>query len=184
MRYIYTLDTNNPGVLQNLPNVWTSPAGIQYTDFKNRPEAELNSLNWYAANEIFPSQTEWEERTGYDAVFNQNTNRFDVTWIVDYMSIDRIRDLKKEKLREQFTEYTKTLFNLDNEDQFKENIIRAIALLAAGKTSQNNTYLANIVNIATRYTNTRNTFDSKLIEIDTLTDPVDVIALVHNIPVK
>ena len=114
MRYVYAPDTNAPGPIQNLPASWKDPVtGLTYTNFPLRSEEELNTLGWYACDEVFPTTSEFEIRTDYLIVFNASVSRFDVVWNKEYRSLEDCKDIKTSMLDSELQDLFVNTFGTD-----------------------------------------------------------------------
>ncbi|MCB1711565.1 MAG: hypothetical protein KDH96_03515 [Candidatus Riesia sp.] len=176
MKYVYALDTSNPGPIQNLPVQWIDPVtGNTYDNFNQRPEDLLNSLGWYGCDEQFPSLNEYERRTDYDITFN-GVNRFDVVWHKEYRPIEECKVIKTGKLDAELQELFVTTFGTDDLNKFHENVIRAIATLITHiPQNQRENFLNQVLNAGSKYTSRRNAIGDRQTVVDNATDVATII---------
>lgn len=177
MRYVYAPDTSNPGSIQNLPPQWKDPVtGLTYTNFPLRSEEELNTLGWYACDEVFPALSEYEQRTDYLIVFNASDNRFDVVWNKEYKSLQDCRNIKSAALDLELQNLFVSTFRTDDLNKFHENIVRAIGLLITHiPANQRENFLTQVLNAGSTYTSRRNTIRTRQTVVDNAVDVLTVI---------
>lgn len=177
MRYVYAPDTVNPGSIMNLPAKWTDPiTGIQYSNFNQKSDSELNALSWYAVNEVVPSATQYEKITLSSIIFDEDTKTFTATYTASYRTLEEVRQIKLDELLVEFQQLKDNLFANMTENEIFEQTLRSIALLASGKTAANNTFLQGVVNTATNFTTDRNALDARRTIVKNSSDIPTIIA--------
>lgn len=171
--WIYAIDTNIPGTPQELPSVWKDPvSGVTYTNFRELDNSTLNSLHWYIVQVVNPVLSQYEERIGYTITFD--TDHFVQTWNKSDVTLAMAKEIKLNKLEEDREALQMILFA--DITKFHDNIVKALALLASGKTANNNTFLGNLVTQVTTYNANNTTIDNRVAAVNAATTIAQVIA--------
>ena len=84
------------------------------------------------------------------------------------------KEIKLNKLEEDREALQMILFA--DITKFHDNIVKALALLASGKTANNNTFLGNLVTQVTTYNANNTTIDNRVAAVNAATTIAQVIA--------